>query len=94
MRQIVLEHKDGHIETFSPEWFMLSWNPTTRIATITDKTSLVKRRYIYAGISTSSDEIRVAVIESLSVEKGNDEEIGKFPLPITPTSENPIANNN
>ncbi len=94
MRQIVLEFKDGHIETFSPQWFILSWNPRTNIATLTDKTSLIKRKYLCSGIHTFVDEIRLLVVEPVAVEKGNGEEIGKFPLPITPTSENPIANNN
>ncbi|SNZ07727.1 hypothetical protein SAMN06265182_0987 [Persephonella hydrogeniphila] len=94
MRQIVLEFKDGHTETFSPQWFMLSWNPRTNIATVIDKTSLVKRKYLCSKIFTFADEIRLIVIEPVAIEKGNGEEIERFALPIVPTSENPIANNN
>ncbi len=94
MRQIVFEYKNGAVETFSPEWFVLSWNPMTKVATLIDKTSLIKRKYLCSRINTLPDEIRVVVIELIAVEKGNGEEIERFALPIVPTSENPIANNN
>jgi len=94
MRQIVFEYKDGHIETFSPQWFMLSWNPMTKVATLIDKTSLIKRKYLCSRINALPDEIRVYVIDLIATEKGNGEEIERYALPILPTSTNPIANNN
>lgn len=72
MRKIVLEYKNiGVIETFSPEWFLLSLNPQTKIATLIDKTTFRKRKFLYSHEVINLDEIRITVLEEL-VEKGGE----------------------
>jgi len=70
MRKIVFEYENqGIVETFSPNWFLLSLNPNTKIATLIDKTTFKKRKFLYSHEVINPDEIRINVLEELTEKK-------------------------
>lgn len=71
MRKIVFEYKyKNTVETFSPDWFLLSLNPKIKIATLIDKTTFKKRKFLYSHEVINPDEIRITVIDELGQKGG------------------------